>query len=77
VIACTDKTLKIVMRGRQMTVSADRVKPAYLLEENHHDTGNPSNQPSSIPAIPDATPTLHPRTTRSGRTVRLPVRFST
>ena len=53
------------------------VKAAYLLEENKHDTGNPPNQPSSIPAKPGATPTLPPRTTRCGRTVCLPVRFCT
>ena len=82
VITRSDKTFKIIVRGRQITVSADRVKPAYLLEESQHNTGNPPNHPNNIPAIPnnipaipDATP--QPRTTRSGRKVRLPVRFST
>ena len=41
VIARTDKTLKIVIRGRQVTVSTDRVKPACLLEGTQHDTSNP------------------------------------
>jgi hypothetical protein len=40
-IARTDKTLNIVVRGRQVTVSADRVKPAYILEAPHHGTGSP------------------------------------
>jgi cleavage and polyadenylation specificity factor subunit 1 len=31
VIVRTDKTFKIVVRGRQVTVSADRNKPAYIL----------------------------------------------
>jgi transposase InsO family protein len=44
VIARTDKILKIHVRGRQVTVSADRVKPAYKLEGTQHDTS--SHQPS-------------------------------
>ena len=66
VLARNNKTLKIVVRGREITVSADRVKPAYLLENNLHDNGNPPNQPRSVPAKPDAAPSLPPRTTRSG-----------
>ena len=34
-IARKDKGFQIIVRGRQITVSADRVKSAYLLEESH------------------------------------------
>ena len=73
-IARTDKAFQIIVRGRQITVSADRVKSDYLLEKSH-DTGNPPNYSRNIPGIPDTT--FHPRTTRSGRKVSLPVRIST
>jgi len=77
VISRTDKTLKIVVRGRQVTVSADRMKPAYLMEGTQHDTGSPPAQPSSAPAKPDKIRTEPPKTTRSGRTVRFPAHFIT
>jgi hypothetical protein len=70
VIARTDKTYKLVVRGRQVTVSADRVKPAFLLAEEQRRDINPPAQPHVVPAIP-------PRTTRSGRNVHFPARFLT
>jgi hypothetical protein len=76
VIARTDKTLKIVVRGRQVNVSADRVMPAYILEGSQHDTGSPPAQPRSAPTKP-TTLTQPPRTTGTGRTVRFPTRFTT
>ena len=77
VIACTDKTLKIVVCGQHVTVAADRVKPAYLLEINQHDTNNPPAQPNSTPTKPVPTPTQPIKTTRSGRNLRLLVCFAT
>jgi len=44
--ACTDKRLTIVVRGRQVNVSADRIKPAYVLEVTQHETEGPPAQPS-------------------------------
>jgi len=77
VIARTDKTLTIVVRGRQVNVSADRVKPAYVLDGTQHDTSSlPSAQPRSDPEKPVST-TRPTQTTRSGRTVRFPARFTT
>jgi hypothetical protein len=76
VIARTDQILKTELRGRQVTVSADRVKPDYILVATQHNTGNPPAEPSSAPTKP-ITPTQSPRTTRSGRTVRFPARFTT
>jgi len=56
VTARTDKTLTIVVRGRQVNVSADRVKPAYVLDGTLHDTGSlPSAQPRSDPEKPVST----------------------
>ena len=77
VLPHTYKTLKIVMHGQVITVSGDRIKPAYLLEDNLRDTGNPPHQPSRDLGKPDAAPSLPPRTTHSERTVCLPLRFST
>jgi hypothetical protein len=47
-----DKTLKLLVRGKPITVSADRVKPAYILNEN--DSGH------TIPKPTDTTPTKAP-----------------
>jgi len=77
VIARTDKTLTIVVCGRQVNVSADRVKPAYVLDGTQHDTGSlPSAQPRSDPEKP-VNMTRPTQTTCSGRTVRFPARFTT
>jgi hypothetical protein len=76
-IARTDKTLQIVVRGRQVPVSTDRVKPAYTMDGTQHVTGSPPAQPSSPPARPDATEPPPARTTRSGRNVHFPARFIT
>jgi hypothetical protein len=75
VIARTDKTLTIVVRGWQVNVSADRVKPAYVLEGTRHDTGSPPAQPRNDTAKPVTT--RPPQTTRSGRTIHFPARFTT
>ena len=70
VIARTDKTLDIVVRGRNVTVSVDRVKPAYLLQDDLLDNNSPPVQPKD-PPLPSTAPSLeHCKTTRSGRTVR-------
>jgi hypothetical protein len=46
-IAGTDKMFKIFVRGRQVVVSAKRVKPADILEGTQHDiTTNTSSPPS-------------------------------
>jgi hypothetical protein len=50
------KTFKIVVRG-QVTVYADRIKPAYILGGKQHDTGSPQAQPRSTPVKRHATTT--------------------
>jgi hypothetical protein len=71
------KTLQLLVRGRPVTVSMDRVKPAYNLNGTDH--GSNFNPPCSTPpaAAPSATPP-HPstRTTRSGRHSHFPARFN-
>lgn len=68
------KFFKIKLKGKQTTVSVDRLKPAYILID---DSNLPSPSPpdpefretTNIPVIPDAPIS---RTTRSGRKVRFP-----
>jgi hypothetical protein len=66
--------MKLLVRGKPVIVSTDRIKPAYVL--NKADCRNtPSNgYPASTVPLPPLTPT---QTTCSGRHVRFPVRFNT
>jgi hypothetical protein len=80
VISRREKTLQLLVRGRPVNVSADRVRRAYRLKESDHGSftfSSPANRttapaPAAAPPPPTAT-----HTTRSGRHVRLPARFST
>jgi hypothetical protein len=79
VMSRKEKTLQILVRGRPVTVSTDRVKPAYMLKETGRGTN--TNLNPAADAAPTATPHAAPpppvaRTTRSGRHVRLPARFN-
>jgi hypothetical protein len=71
------KTLKLLVRGRPVAVSTDRVKPAYTLNGTDH--GSNLNPPASTPpaAAPSATPPQpFAKTTRSGRRIQFPARFN-
>ena len=48
VTVCTEKNIQDYWCGKQITMSADRVKPAYILEETWHSTTttNTSNSPA-------------------------------
>jgi cleavage and polyadenylation specificity factor subunit 1 len=79
VLSRREKIMKILVRGRPVTVSNDRVKPAYMPKEASRGTTDKTFNPAA-----DATPATGPqavppptiiRTTRSGRHVRFPARF--
>jgi hypothetical protein len=78
VLSRQEKTFKILMRGRSVTVSPDRVKPAYTLNETDH--GPTHTKPAATPTVATASPTTPaPPTTRisrSGLQVRFPTRYS-
>jgi hypothetical protein len=78
VLSRRDKTLRLLMRGRPITVSADRVKPAYMLSGNDHENNNFNPADNATPTVaPPTTPPLPAaRTTRSGRHVNFPARFN-
>jgi hypothetical protein len=74
VISRREKTLQLSMRGKSVSVSADRVKPAYMLNETGHGTDTTETPPRPVPqaaASPDT------RTTRSRRHVRFTARYNT
>jgi hypothetical protein len=73
VLSRQDKTLKLLVRSRPITVSTDRVKPAYIFKEV--DFRNTDCNPA-VPAKPPMPPPA-PRTTRSGRHVHFPARLRT
>lgn len=65
VVERNDKVYKIMVKGKQVTVSIDRLKPAYLLV----DTPPPDLTVAKEPTPP---PKSTIKTTRSGRQVRFP-----
>jgi cleavage and polyadenylation specificity factor subunit 1 len=80
VLARTKKTMRLAIKGRTVTVSTDRVKPAYIMVETHDHAAtsqaplDQATQPAPQPSTPSQPVS---RTTRSGRSIRLPVRFTT
>ena len=78
VLARTKKTLRITMNGRPVTVSTDRVKPAYIMAESDSRivTAPAPRDQSTQPAPHSSAPSPPARlTTRSGRRVRFPARL--
>jgi hypothetical protein len=79
VLSRKHKMLKLLVHGKPITVSADRVKPAYIFNEDdsghtiskHADTATLTKAPPNIPTPPSAI-----KITRSGRHVHFPVRFT-
>jgi cleavage and polyadenylation specificity factor subunit 1 len=79
VLSRKDKTLKLLLRGKPIIVSADRAKPAHIFNED--DSGHTTSKaaatatftttPSDIP-----TPPQRKKATRSGRHVHFPVHFT-
>jgi hypothetical protein len=78
VLSRREKTLQLLVRGKPVTMSADRVKPAYVLNESDHGSST-YNSPANTTPAPAVTPPPPPdnQPTRSGRHVRFPARFNT
>lgn len=72
-----DKTFTLNIRNKHVTVSIERLKPAYVLAEDTTETYPviPQNQPTTGTNNNDHSPEVRPRATRSGRRVRFPDRF--
>lgn len=89
VISRTPKVFKIQIKSETKSISIDRLKPAYTLnEEKHCKTNTPATADtdksdtliptSSEPKRPPTKVTIQiPQTTRSGRHVKTPSRFDT
>lgn len=71
-----DKVFKLLVKGKPVTVTLDRLKPAHLLSEDKNLLGDKCTthpHTTTLPAPDTATPPpLVPITTRSGRRVRFP-----
>jgi hypothetical protein len=65
---------QVLVHGKAVTVSADRVNPANVL--NEAECGSTIFN-SMTSATPDIAPPPATQTTRSGRRVRFPARFNT
>ncbi|UYV73731.1 hypothetical protein LAZ67_11000573, partial [Cordylochernes scorpioides] len=75
----TDKYFSIEIKGREINVSIDRLKPAYILKEEEDIATTPgvAGDPRLAPPGEDKEPSASaaPKMSRSGRTIRTPVRF--
>lgn len=77
VISRSDKTFVVRIRNRDVTVSIDRLKPAYVLAENDfdHRAATPEDIASPTPSTSQPEGLPHGIRTRAGRTVRFADRF--
>ncbi|KAL4702874.1 hypothetical protein ACJJTC_001681 [Scirpophaga incertulas] len=81
VISRRDKTFVIRIGGRESTISIDRLKPAYLINNENESSdsfnlSDSSNVYSNLDNEATSSKVLQPRTTRSGRVIKTPVRFA-
>jgi hypothetical protein len=74
VLSRREKTLQLLVRFKAVTVSTDRVKSAYML--NEADYGSTIFNPLAS-ETPDIAPSPAAQTKRSGPRVRFPTRFNT
>lgn len=76
VIKRKEKSYKIDLKDRQKYVTIDRLKPAFIENENQH-ANTRTKQPVEQSQSPSAqTDTTAPHTTKSGRAVRFPNRLN-
>jgi len=74
VIKRTNKTVRVQIQGRNIDISIDRIKPAYLLADSEKNALETSTQNPEKTDNPEKPPT---RITRAGRHVRFPDYFKT
>ncbi|XP_063628927.1 uncharacterized protein LOC134800357 [Cydia splendana] len=65
-----DKTFKIDIRGKENTVTIDRLKPAYMTRDDDSRGSSPVQAPTTATPVPVEPATT--RKTRCGRSVRFP-----
>jgi hypothetical protein len=77
VLSQRDKTLQLLIRGRPVTMSADRVKPAYILHETNCGNNTKTSAPATRAIAPPGTPP-QPCTKRTcfGCHIHFPFRFN-
>ena len=81
VLERTEKYFTLQIKDKQVTVSIDRLKPAYIIREPIDDTTSKDCVQREKPVgsktvMPESQPELtSKRQSRSGRTIRMPVRF--
>lgn len=74
VISKTSKTFKIQLGNRQSEVTIDRLKPAFLI--NNDVQSSPDHNVMASPNISQNPVSVSgTRTTRSGRTINRPLRY--
>ena len=69
-VRITDDTVTILARGKETTVSIDRVKPA-VIPSDYVEDGKPTNAPNAQTLAAPATTSSSKKSTRSGRTVHI------
>lgn len=69
------KTFILYIRGKEVTVTINRLKPAYMLADGDEQRSpSEDGETSHVPEAPVSSP-AEPRITRSGRRVHFPDRY--
>ncbi|GIY32064.1 hypothetical protein CDAR_411481 [Caerostris darwini] len=80
VLQRSPKNFLLSIKNKQVNISVDRLKPAYVLQPNELLNPTSSNDHTSVPSeqtfIPSQQVAQPNTTTRCGRQVKLPVRFN-
>ncbi|KMQ82461.1 retrovirus-like pol polyprotein [Lasius niger] len=82
VLQRTDKTFKVLVKGKEWVISVGRLKPAFLLGTEEpppvpNTPASPKQNTSASEAPETEAAVAVPKQTRSGRHVRFPARFLT